>query len=246
MKRIQIFGLLLCVGSLAISQPALAILNLFKGSPSGSQKCDSFWPRFTDPKQIYDLFDPNWEKITLEHKRVRKVYYFNLVGIQHPSQTQKLLATKPVDIEKMTPGEEIALVPSAQDKKRRDNICHYAFKLKGETNTLVQIARVENIEDQEKYTRDALLVQNLERHLHDLAAALPELAPAIISSVQAGTQIGTLVNGGMPATQDDLAVGLGAAQTPMDEALNHWANFFNKLLGVEGDEDWLVPEDITK
>jgi hypothetical protein len=243
------FNLQILLIFLLLALPTLkadgGLLNLFEGHPSGSKKCDHFWPKFTDPKDIYNLFDPDWEETTIEYKNQQKTYFFNLIGIKHPKQAKKLREMSDKEIQKLTKGKDIALVPYAQDKKDRDNICHYAFRLKEETNTLVQIARVEKEEDKGKYERDGLLVRGIERNLKNLASALPELAPAIISSVQAGVQVSNVANAGMPGTQEDLQSGLNFIQTPAVAAAEHWANFFNKLLGIEDDEDWQVSENMA-
>ena len=230
--------LLICLSFLLTHQTTFG--TLFDGHPSGSKKCEGgSWPTFTDQKQILNLFDPDWEKITLKHKetKIKKTYYFNLIGLQKPEQIVQMSKMSESDLRALEGKEDIALVPYRQDKKNREEVCHYAFRLKGEANTLVQIARVETIEDQDKFTRNGLLLTGLDRHLKDLGAALPHLLPAIGSTVTAVIAGGKVVDGGMPATPDVLQGELSEIISPATTAADEWALFLNALLGLNDDED---------
>jgi hypothetical protein len=210
--------------------------TLFNGHPSGSKKCEGgYWPTFTDQKQILNLFDEDWEKLTIANKKdVQRTFYFNLIGLTKPKQTMQLSHISESDRHALQDKIDIKLVPYRQDKEYRKEVCHYAFRLKGVPDTLVQIGRVETLEDQDKFTRNGLLIKGLENHLHDLSIALAHLGPAISSTITAGIQIG---NTGLPETPDDLQAGLDAVSTPAAEAASHWADFFNALFGLNDDED---------
>lgn len=209
---------------------------LFSGHPSGSKKCEGgYWPTFTTQKQILNLFDEDWEKLTISNKKgIQKTFYFNLIGLTKPKQTIQISRMSESELQALQDKIDIKLVPYRQDKKYRKEVCHYAFRLKGVPDTLVQIGRVETLEDQDKFTRNGLLIKGLENHLHDLSSALTHLAPAISSTITAGIQISTA---GLPETPDDLQTGLDVVSTPAAEAASHWADFFNALFGLNDDED---------
>lgn len=216
----------------------ISLATLFDGHPSGSKKCEGgYWPIFNNQEQILNLFDEDWEKITLESKGTRKTFYFNLIGITKPEQASILSHLSENDLHALQNNIDIKLVPYRQDKKDRTHICHYAFRLKGVPDTLVQIARVENVEDQTGYTRNDLLIKGLTRHLNNFSEALKHLGPAIGATISAGIEIGNASNAGMPATPDALQSELDAIKAPATEATSHWADFFNALLGLNDDED---------
>lgn len=215
------------------------VLNLFEGKPSASKECErGSWPIFTDEIQIAKLFDPHWEEVVLEDKKgIQKTYYMNLIGLKLPEQVDSFKKETPVDLHTAISGEDIELVPYRQDKKNPKQICHYAFRLKGQKTSLVQIARVDNRADEKKFTRNGLLLTGLDQHLKNLGAALPYLLPALGSTVQAVIGVENAVGGKMPGTQADLENELGGITTPATAAAVQWAQFLDALLGLNDDED---------